>query len=61
MHSFQDSVDPMSEDEIAQKLKRLAGLARKVDHRISRTVLNDATAELLNEIDNLECDDDRGD
>ncbi|MEM5461930.1 hypothetical protein VSR69_45430 [Paraburkholderia phytofirmans] len=56
MRNFQDSVDPMSEEEIEQKLAHLAELARKVDHRVSRTRLNEAISELLNEIDNLEND-----
>lgn len=56
MRNFQNSVDPMSDDEIEQKLLHLAELARRVDHRVSRTKINEAISELLNEIDNLEND-----
>jgi len=58
MRKCQPSIDPMSEEEIQQRLARLAELARRVNHRVSRTRINEAISELLNEIDNLENGDD---
>jgi hypothetical protein len=53
-------IDPMSDEEAQEKFARLSVLIRRVDHRVSRTHLNEAISELLNEIDNLENDEEFG-
>ncbi|MDR6493176.1 hypothetical protein J2797_003072 [Paraburkholderia terricola] len=50
----------MSDEEAQEKFARLSLLIRRVDHRVSRTHLNEAISELLNEIDNLENDEQFG-
>jgi uncharacterized coiled-coil DUF342 family protein len=57
MRECHPPIDPMSEEEIEQKLARLGELARQVNHRVSRTMINEAISELLNEIDNLKIGD----